>query len=156
MFKYIEFDELGAKFIKCMNCSGIVAERFYVKIKIRSAPPRIEKVLSIKKLGQYRQIRVALSDGSYMEPIVCGTCASNLIVDHELNPDGAKDLMEQAATGNYDHDLHSGKSLVEAKNSYKEMSGLVALKKISRDRTWQESHTEAVGIARDFKNKQVN
>ncbi len=153
IFKYVEFDELGGKFAKCMHCGQIVAERTYREITIRSAPSRKEKVLVVQRLGNWTQLRVALSDGSYMEPIVCKSCANSLVVDRDVDSDIVDDLMEKAATGNRDQALFAGKGSREANAIYNGMKKIKVLKKISRDRTVKESHVEAVGLAKKFKKR---
>lgn len=152
-FKYIEFDELGPPFVKCMACSQVVAERTYREINIRSAPARTEKVLTVQRLGNWAQLRVALSDGSYFEPIMCIQCRNNIVIDRDIDPNVADDLMEKAANAGRDEALHLGRGLREANAIYNTMKKVKVLKKINRDRTMKESHRESVRLAKQFRGR---
>jgi hypothetical protein len=75
---YIDFDGFGAKYVKCMcGCGTVVASRSYIEVKNREEIGKKTKVLSIKKLSNFKQTKIYLSDGSYAEPIICKQCYDN-------------------------------------------------------------------------------
>lgn len=74
MIDYIEYDEIGMKEVRCMNCKTPVAGRTYIELPDREHIGKKVKVLTLKKYANYRQVKFNLSDGSYMEPIVCVAC----------------------------------------------------------------------------------
>jgi len=68
---YVEFDKLGIKEVRCMKCNTPVAVRDHTGIGD-------ENVLAMRKLSNWRQVRIELNNGSYAEPIFCVQCASNI------------------------------------------------------------------------------
>ena len=71
---YIEYDDIGMKEIRCMNCKTPVAGRTYIELPDREHEGDTVKVMTLKKYANWRQVKFDLSDGTYMEPIVCSTC----------------------------------------------------------------------------------
>ena len=74
MTDYIEFDEIGIKEVRCMNCKTPVASRTYIELSDRENIGKTVKVLTLKRYANWRQVKFNLNDGSYMEPIVCAKC----------------------------------------------------------------------------------
>lgn len=83
MLSYVKFDDFGLLSVACMKCGAIVAKRTYVEIPNKTNPNQMEKVLAMQRLGNWRQTKVDLSDGSYADMIVCACCVDG-ICDKDL------------------------------------------------------------------------
>lgn len=80
---HVQYDELGLKSVHCIVCNTIIAARTYVNMKSRVDPGKTEKVLTVKRWSNWRNKHVELSDGSFMEPMVCEDCERDPL-DEEL------------------------------------------------------------------------
>ena len=107
MSNYIKYDELGVKSIHCMNCGLPIVIRCHVTVEMASIPPRTEKVMMMRKLASFRQKKVVLDNGAYMELMVCDECV-------ELALDS--DKMDKAVEDGWDITLKAeGKTKKEIK-----------------------------------------
>jgi len=77
---YVTFDEYGVKEIRCMVCNAVVAKRDYVEMDDKHK--KKVKVMAMKRLPSWRQVRLNLDKGGYMEPIVCDKC-EKATLDHD-------------------------------------------------------------------------
>lgn len=67
---YLEFDEFGIKFVKCMACSKNIKSRS--EIKSTQHPGFVIRELA--KHPEYREIPVILDDGKLIFIMVCDEC----------------------------------------------------------------------------------
>lgn len=72
---YVKYDNLGLKEVTCMKCNTIIARRTYIEIDSKTEINKKEKVLTLKKLSNWKQVKVKLSDGSFAEPMFCLDCS---------------------------------------------------------------------------------
>jgi hypothetical protein len=116
MSDYVEFDELGIVEIRCMNCKKKVAGRTYTEIDSRVEVGKKEKVLVIKRLSNWKQKKVDLTDGTYAEPIICVDC-ENIPLD--------LDEIESQMKKGWEKELRFGKKseeeITKHKNKVKEL-----------------------------------
>ena len=124
MSNYIKYDKLGVKSIHCMNCGLPIVIRCHVTVEIATIPARTEKVMMMRKLASFRQKKVSLDNGAYMELMVCDECV-------ELDLDSGK--MDKAVEDGWDITLKAeGKTKKEIKEFKK------AIPKIKREKTKKE------------------
>jgi hypothetical protein len=74
MTDYIEYDDYGIVEIRCMSCKIAVAGRTYIELPSRTEAGKKEKVLTMKRYSNWKQIKVDLSGGTFAEPICCVDC----------------------------------------------------------------------------------
>lgn len=103
---YIEFDELGIKEIRCMQCKQIVAQRRDRVVPHPTIPGREILSTVLIKWSNWRQIRVDLSDSSYAEPIVCADCVAR----DEFSDDELIKQMKIGWSKEFDHNKRSNVS----------------------------------------------
>lgn len=72
---YVEYDELGLVTVRCMKCNTPVAVRTYKDIGK-------EKVMTMRRLSNWRQTRIEMDNGTYANPIICQDCEKTAL-DHE-------------------------------------------------------------------------
>jgi len=92
---YIDYDELGMKTIRCMECGTPVAERVIKSVKIKSIPPRTENVLAMKQLSSWRRKRMNVEGGAYVDLILCAECIEKKIDNIKMTKvisDASEDL----------------------------------------------------------------
>uniref|UniRef100_A0A6M3IM46 Uncharacterized protein n=1 Tax=viral metagenome TaxID=1070528 RepID=A0A6M3IM46_9ZZZZ len=98
---YIDFDNLGLKEVRCMNCNTPVGGRVYVDI-----PGTTEKAVAFSRYNNWTQPRkVPIKSGeidSYVEPIVCAECA-----DKPWDEDAIIEMIEDGLEREM---MHAGKS----------------------------------------------
>lgn len=66
----VEFENGTISRVRCTRCGETVA--ILDEVESKKFPGKVMSVL--KRLGNWRQKRLELSDGSYMEPIFCADC----------------------------------------------------------------------------------
>ena len=118
---YIQYDELGVARIVCMNCEAVVAERQTERVTLNTDPPESKLVERFVQLPNFRQIRVVISNGSFVEPIVCKDCDS-IDIDGDGEPDIAEALraqIERAALIAAKHQRSSASEIKEIKDNHK-------------------------------------
>lgn len=74
---YLEFDEFGIEKIRCMSCKAEIVRRSYVEVQSKTDPSKTEKVLAMTRLGNYTQVKVNMSDGTYCEILCCKSCSTS-------------------------------------------------------------------------------
>ena len=124
MSNYINYDELGVKSIHCMSCGLPIVVRCNVSVEIASIPPQTEKVMVMRKLASFRQKKLDLENGAYMELMLCDKCV-------ELDLD--MDKMDEAVADGWDITLRAeGKTKKEIKRFKK------AIPKIKKNQNKKE------------------
>lgn len=99
---YIDYDDMGVIEIRCMNCGIPVAVRSYVNMEIKSVPPRVEKVMVVKRLSSWRRKRFELEGNSYLDAIVCNEC-----VDKDIKPEVIEEKVVQGWEDAWKNEKHS-------------------------------------------------
>ena len=125
MSNYIKYDELGVKSIHCMNCGLPIVIRCNVTVEIASIPPRTEKVMVMRKLASFRQKKLDLENGAYMELMLCDECIE---LDLDMNK------MDKAVVDGWDITLRAeGKTKKEIKR-FKKAIPKIKKTKIKRNK----------------------
>ena len=102
---YIKYDSLGILEVCCLSCGNPVAVRSFSSVKIKSIPPRTENIMTVKKLSSWRQRKVILDDGSYMEIILCSNCENLEIPFEKIESEISKawkDTLKQEGKTDYE------------------------------------------------------
>ena len=68
---YLDFDEFGLKEVRCMKCNTPVAMRDFTEVGG-------QKVMAMRRLSSWKQVRIELSNRTFAEPIFCVECATNI------------------------------------------------------------------------------
>ncbi len=79
---YVVFDDFGIKEIHCMKCHTMVAMRDFTEVMG-------QKVLGLRQLSNWKQVRIELNNGTYAEPIFCIECV------HNINPEKALEQIKR-------------------------------------------------------------
>lgn len=111
---YVDFDDMGIIEVKCLNCETPIAVRTYTTIKIKTIPPRKEKVLAVRKLGNYRRRRYELEDGSYIEPMLCVDC-----INEDIKPEKIEKAIEDAWVSTWEHENKDKETIKRLKKKAK-------------------------------------
>lgn len=151
---YIEYDELGAKFIKCFMCGSEIVRRGYKEIRIPSAPPRTEKILTMNKLAHFNQERISLEDGSVSDIYICKGCKPHFKADIETDPDTSEKIRSQLERAEILEKKQLRRdSIDEIKKTNSTWKKLRVMKKLDIEKTLEESHKDSVRIVKEFKKK---
>lgn len=76
---YLEFDSYGLITIGCMRCNEPIAKRTYIEMPDRTNPKAKVNVVTMQKMGNWQQVKILLSDGSYADPMFCIDCSKHPI-----------------------------------------------------------------------------
>lgn len=115
---YLEYDDFGILKVKCMRCNTPVATRALAKVEGR-------EVMAMRRLPNWRQVRIELNNGTYAEPIVCVDCAPYL--DDEK-------ALEQIKKGWVSELRGSGKSEASIKIHSDRVKSLAIKKKLAQEK----------------------
>jgi|GEM_PF-6809940 len=134
--EYVEFDELsearpvplGPKCIRCQCCGCEVVTRHYIELDIKSDPPRREKVLTLVKLGHYRRVPMALSDGTVINLHMCADCEKNEKIDFDTCPDTCDRIVAQIKNSMANEDRWAKKHEQDIQENGKRWANVKALK----------------------------
>src|SRR3990167_9318840 len=90
---FAEYDEFGLVRIRCMSCATPIAERSYVEVRSKLDSAKMVNVLAMKRLSNWRDVSVDLSDGSYTNIKMCKEC------EHTDIAKAGKKIMAQIRRG---------------------------------------------------------
>lgn len=109
---YVDYDDLGAVEIRCMNCGAPIVVRTYRTMMVRSIPPKEVRVMAMHQLSSYRKRRFELLDNSYVTVMLCNNC-----VDLPLDPDKMERAIEEGWKTTWKHEHKSEKEIKQLKKA---------------------------------------
>lgn len=151
---YLDIDEAGYKYIKCLKCGYDVVRRHYLEIDIRSIPPERVKVLALQRLGNYALARVVLADGTYADIPMCKGCNKNFIVDIEQDPDTSEKIRVLLVNGLVREKEHALQSELEIARFRKLWKDKKVLRGLDRKKDNVTTANLAYSIAKEYNQKE--
>lgn len=148
---YIDFDDRGVIQVRCMRCATPIIQRVMQQVRLNTDPPEVRWVETVVQLPTFRKGRVALADGSYMEPVLCSTC-ENVPIDYEVDPTVNEKIRQQLIRAEKKHLEFARASTDEIKGLKKKYRKRMILKDVPRG-TPEESHVSAVAFAKEFEDR---